>query len=555
MLKKALIGVILVSSIILVSYITIFSPLMNQMDANTNLKNTPLTDNEIVPENMVLIPLFTGSYLDITYESEEKLYPNNPSKFSIDEVIKELNSYIEGLFPKTGIPGASVVVVYQDNIVYIKTFGVKKVGENDPINLDTIFQIGSCTKAFTSATIAALVDNGIMSWDDLARQYYPDPAEFALQDPLATNNAAIRDLLSHRTGMYDGAGNEHVLDFLYDFPETLYRMRYIAPDSEFKTKYAYNNIMYSLAGQCSARASSMDWGALVEQKIFTPLNMASSVPYLQDFINNPNHAETHYIVDGITYHIPSINLDPMGPAGSISSSIKDMGNWLRFQLNEGKFNGQQVVSSESLSETHKPHILIESNPSNSIWYALGWGIRNYDGKTYIEHAGSTRLSRSFTSFLPSEGLGIVVLANEGSSATFCPGIAYNLYKIYFNYKNSVELPSNSINTEDGFGSYKPLLDEPVDLDVPPIPIENYAGTYYSDYYGNIKFIKVNDTSLALYPGNNPEPTPVSHVSGNTFRDDYYDKEIIFSKIVNNTPQEVLTKRWEVNGANGTFYRA
>ncbi|BDZ70221.1 serine hydrolase domain-containing protein [Methanobacterium petrolearium] len=284
------------------------------------------------------------------------------------------NSYVENLFKNSLIPGAAVVVVYKDQIVYTKTLGVKKVGESDPIHADTLFQIGSCTKAFTATAIGSLVDDSLMTWDDTAQLYFPDPDEFTLQDPVATPQANMKDLLSHRTGMYENAGNEHIMDFSYDFMETLYRMRFIESQNVFRAKFAYNNIMFSLAGHSAARASSTTWSQLIKENILQPLKMDSSVTTYQEYVNSPNHSGTHVIVDGVVYYVDPNNLDGMAPAGSLSCSIKDMGNWLRFQLNEGIFNGQQIVSSQSMAETHMPLIFIESEPNTELWYALGWGL-------------------------------------------------------------------------------------------------------------------------------------------------------------------------------------
>lgn len=546
MYKKTLITIILIIPIILAGYMIYLTLPPGHTGSNNDLTKPNLTDNGTFKENSLNIPKTLIISPSGGGDSSQP-QPHHPK--SIKEVIKKLDDYIREVFPGTGIPGAAVAVVYKDKIVYLKTLGVKKVGETDPIDVNTIFQIGSLSKSFTSAAIAAQVDEGIMGWDDLARQYY-GPDEFLIQDPVAYYNVAIRDLLSHRSGMYENAGNEHVIDFMYNFPYTLHKMRYIGPQSEFRTKFGYNNIMYSLAGQCSARASGKDWAEVLEEELLTPLGLDSTLPYYDDFINSPNHSGTHIIIDGVIYYADPINLDAMGPAGSISSSIRDMADWLRFQLNEGGLDGRQVVSSPSLIETHTPHILVASSPTVKVWYGLGWGIRDQEGRRYIEHSGSTRLSTCYMSFLPSERLGVVVLANEGSRGiTFGQMVALTLYDLYFQSSN----PDNFSGLIDGLGDYQTPVTPPATSNIPPLPLENYAGNYYSDYYGKIQLV-VNGTDLALYPGNNPEPTPLIYVSGNTFLDYYTNQEVIFKDIVDNTPREVLTLRWEVNGANGTFHR-
>jgi Beta-lactamase class C and other penicillin binding proteins len=419
-LKNIGTSVMLIAAVFLAVVIVILphNPTITENNTQNSIQY-PL--NPEIPQNSIINMDTNSVFLNVNAYSST-IFHNPPtgnwfdgtSSPDIEKVISLFNSYVENQFKNSLIPGAAVAVVYKDQIVYLKTLGVKKVGESDPINLETIFQIGSCSKAFTATTIASLVDTGLMTWNDTAQQYFPDDNEFTLQDPVATQEANMIDLLSHRSGMHDAAGNEHVLDFKYDFSETLYRMRYIAAESEFRTKYAYNNIMFSLACQSSARAASTTWPQLIKEKIYQPLNMDSSEVTYQEFVDNPNHSGTHVIYNGVAYYVDPLNLDAMGPAGSLSCSVDDMGNWLQFQLNNGVFNGQQVVSSQSLAETRTPQILVESNSNMEIWYALGWTVVYTQGRTFIAHAGSTRLSSAYTLLLPSEELGVVVMANEAT---------------------------------------------------------------------------------------------------------------------------------------------
>ena len=559
MLKNIGTCVMLVAAIFLAVVIVILPP--NHILYNNSTSNsihTPIKP-EISQNNLIYTDIPNSTFFKVNTYSGTPLKktpmgngPLGTSSQDIGKIISIFNSYVKNQFKNSFIPGAAVVVIYKDQIVYLKTLGVKKVGESDPINLETIFQIGSCSKAFTATAIASLVDAGLMAWNDTAQHYFPDDNEFMLQDPVATQEANMIDLLSHRSGMHDKAGNEHILDFEYDFGETLHCMRYIASESEFRTKYAYNNIMFSLAGQSSARASSTTWAQLINENIYQPLNMDSSVITYQEFVDNPNHSGTHVVYNGRAYYVDPLNLDAMGPAGSLSCSIVDMGKWLRFQLNEGFFNGQQVVSSQSLAVTHTPQILVESNSNQEIWYALGWTVVYSHGRTFIAHAGSTRLSATYTLLLPSEELGVVVMANEATvGQDFCVDIASELISIYS------QNPVGSLSSNPEEMGKPPMETLPIlsSLTNPlPYAIDNYVGTYYSDYYGNIRIEKFNDTCLNLYPGNNVDPSPLNHESDNTFKDVYYRTSVIFSNFDNGIPQEVYTERWDVNGGNGTFNR-
>ncbi|EKQ53889.1 MAG: penicillin-binding protein, beta-lactamase class C [Methanobacterium sp. Maddingley MBC34] len=481
----------------------------------------------------------------------------------ISTVIALFDPYVENLFENSLIPGAAVVVVYQDRIVYMKTLGVKKVGENDPVDEDTLFEIGSASKAFTSAAMAALVDEGVINWENLARQYYSDPDKFLLNNSQITEEINMLDLLSHRSGLPPQAGSYHVMEFWYDFNETLFHLRYLPPESEFRTQYAYQNILYALAGYSASQAAGMTWDDLIRQKIFQPLQMNSSTTTLQEFLNNPNHASNHEINEnGQVNYMEPYNLDAMGPATSISASIKDLGNWIRFQMNNGQFNGQQVVSSQSLGETHNIHIVIDQQTGYTLGYGLGWGVEVGTDSYEIMHSGSTVYSCSYTDLFLTDDLGIMVVANEGTRGIrFGQLLSEMLHNIYKSGAVPVGTstqftPDDSAFNEDAAFTNPQYEKLPQILNsVPlPYPIENYMGNYSSDYWGDIKIEKKNETSLLLYPGNNPNPITLNHYSGNTFNESDLQTEVTFSDFVADAPQQVVVKKWEQYGANGTFNR-
>lgn len=495
------------------------------------------------------------------HDMDPGIIPVNPSSPSpdINKIIGLFNSYVENLFKDSLIPGSAVVVTYKDKIVYMKTLGVKKVGESDPINLDTIFEIGSCTKAFTATAIASLVDKNIMSWNDLAKLYYPDPAVFELYNTTVSDEINMKDLLSHRSGLPPHAGTYHILDFWYDFNETLPHLRYLPPEGDFRTHYAYQNILFSLAGYSSAKAAGITWDELMKQEIFQPLKMGTSVTTLQEFLNNPNHASNHEIDEnGQVHYREPLYLDPMGPAMTISSSIKDLGNWLLFQTNNGQFNGQQIVSKGSLAETKKMHILIDQQPTYTTGYGLGWGVTQGDDINIVSHTGSTVYSRGYAALYPDDQLGIMIVANEGNrGGTFGEMLANMLHLIY----KTGKLPDGSLTTSYPTANGDVLI-EPSYEKLPeilssnplPYPIENYVGNYFSDYWGTIKIEKKDANSLSLYPGENPNPITLSHYSSNTFNESDHHTEVTFSDFVAGQSQKVVAKRWEVYGSNGTFNR-
>lgn len=552
-------GVVLITAAFLILFIAI----LPQTPLFTNIDGPGIIQISINPNSSQNSPEIQKNLsLNVAIAAHSK--PTNqgngqstPSEDKITKLVRLFDSYFKETFQLTGIPGSAVVIVYKDQIIYMKTLGVKKIGENDPIDLDTLFQIGSCTKAFTATIIGALVDEGKMTWDDTARQYYPDPTYFDLYNSTVANEITMRDLLSHQSGLPQHAGSFHVLDFWYDFNETLHFLRFLPPESEFKTKYAYQNILLSLAGHSAGVAEGTSWDELIKEKIFQPLQMDNSVTNLQDYLNSPNHASGHKIINGQTQYVDPINLDAMGPAGTISASIKELGNWLRFQLRLGQFNGQQIVSSQSIAETRKPHILINEYPNLNETYGLGWLVYTGD-LNLVAHTGSTRTFNSNTYILPADDLGIIIITNEGTTGN---DYGYALLKALYSLFKKGVLPAN----EPLFNYYDPPQEDdiqsvlkdkelPVILTVAPLPypIDNYAGTYISDYWGNIKIEKNNETSLLLYPGKNPNSITLNHYNDSAFNESDYNSCVNFTNFIGGQPQQVYVERWGIYGANGTF---
>lgn len=487
--------------------------------------------------------------------------PNSDQSSSeMHKIISQFNLFVEETFQKTNIPGSAVLVVYQDQVIYMKCLGVKEAGKEDPVNFNTLFQIGSLTKAFTSTAMASLVDEGKMNWDDKVRLYYPDSDEFALYNSTVTEEVNMRDLLSHRCGLPTESGADLIKICKYDFQETLYRLRYIKPDTEFRSTWEYNQVLYTLAGECASRAAGQDWEGLVEEAIFTPLEMTSSTASFQDYLNAPNRVSNHIAVNKTIQVVsPDPDVTVVAPAGSISSSIKDLANWVRFQLNEGKFNGIQVLSTSALEETHKPHIARKS-PSGDIisWYGLGWGITPLYGKIFIDHTGSTVSSVSYISLLPSDELGIVVLSNEGPyGGAFNAALVSTFYDLYLKGAPQADYWSIGKAQLEYYleHPYDPMehLPPPPANPVPSKPLSTYTGNYYSDFYGNFKIVK-NDTLLQLYAGANPQPYSLIHWSGDVFKENSTNTAANFTLNSDGVVQTLHLRMFDYSGSNGTFIR-
>src|SRR5271166_2818966 len=251
----------------------------------------------------------------------------------------DLDEYVARSMKTFEVPGMAVAIVKDGKVVLLKGYGVRKLGEATPVDENTLFGIGSNTKAFTAAALATLVDEGKISWDD---PVYERLKGFEMYDPYVSKEMRIRDLLCHRSGLGLGEGDlmfwPHTT---FTREEVVYRLRYLKPATSFRTSFAYNNLMFLTAGQVVAAVSGMSWDDYVREKIFQPLGMKTTNTGNTAFQAGDDYAFPHEKVDGKLQVIPFENLDNAGPAGSINSSVAEMSKWIQLQLNHGKIPGTE----------------------------------------------------------------------------------------------------------------------------------------------------------------------------------------------------------------------
>ncbi len=330
-----------------------------------------------------------------------------------------LDHYIQTTMREWKVPGVAVGIVQGNAPVYLKGFGVRNVQTRQPITPDTLFDIGSCTKAFTSASIAMLSDEGKMNWDDKVDKSIPF---FHLYDPLADENVTLRDLLTHRTGL-PGA------DLLwYGAPisreEIVRRVAYIHPDAGFRSIFQYQNAMYVTLGYAVGSVSGGTWDGFVKQRIFQPLGMNESDTSAIDAQKSPDYASPHELHNGKVAVIAWKNIDNAGPAGSINSSVRDMAKWIALQLNDGVFNGKRLISSKNMQEMHTPQIVVPAGEIPTVFfpdsmqlsYGFGWFIQDYHGHQLILHPGDIDGFEALTVLIPEIHTGYEVLVNLGGDS-------------------------------------------------------------------------------------------------------------------------------------------
>lgn len=316
-----------------------------------------------------------------------------------------------------GAPGVALVVVQGDDVLYMGCKGVREAGKPDPVTPDTLFAIASTTKAFTCTAIAMMVEEGKMRWDDPVCKHVD---YFRLSDPLANTNVTLRDLVTHRTGMsrndmlWYGSSNTR--------EEVVRKIGMVKPNTSFRSTYEYNNIMYAAAGFAVGNAAGSSWEEVVRTRIFAPLGMAGANFSTHDAVKALDYATPHHRgEDGILHAVPWRNLDNCAPGGSINAGVRDLAKWLRFQVNEGVFEGEALISPEKLLETRSPQIVVPPAP-NSISpialsaYGLGWAVYSYRGSVVCSHGGALDGFRSHVCLIPSLKIGFAILVNLAPSA-------------------------------------------------------------------------------------------------------------------------------------------
>ncbi|MGD0545075.1 MAG: serine hydrolase [Candidatus Acidiferrales bacterium] len=331
-----------------------------------------------------------------------------------------LDASINSSMKEWKVPGVAVTIVKDQSIVYMKGFGVREMGKSDPVTPDTLFDIGSCTKAFTSAAIAILVDEGKMRWDGKVNEYIPF---FHLQDSLADENVTIRDLLTHRTGV----PSTDLLWYVYPQASREQLIRRLAdahPNAGFRTKFQYQNMMYVAAGYAVGQVAHSTWDDFVRTRIFQPLGMSESDTSSIDAEKSPDHASPHEEnPDGTVKVIPWHNIDNAGPAGSINSSARDMAKWMTMQLNDGMYDGKQLISKKNVREMQIPQMVIDSEgeiptvffpDSTQLSYGLGWFVQQYRGHQLILHAGDIDGFSTMVVLIPEIHMSYFVVINLGS---------------------------------------------------------------------------------------------------------------------------------------------
>ncbi|WP_458779680.1 serine hydrolase [Arthrobacter sp. D3-16] len=438
----------------------------------------------------------------------------------VNNALARLDEFIQDAMESTGLPGMAVAVVYRDEVLYSKGFGVREVGKPEQITPDTVFQVASVSKPLASTVVAGVVGQKVVKWTDPVVKHNK---RFAFNDDYVTRNATFADLMSHRSGLRTSSG-DLLEDLGFDRAYILSHLNQ-QPLDTFRASYNYSNFGFTEAGQAAADAMKTAWEDLAEEILFRKLGMSASSYRHSDYEGAKNKATLHVPLDNQEW-AAKYRRDPdaEAPAGGASSSVRDLAQWLRLQLGNGTYEGKPVIDSAALQTTHVPHAF--SGPASapaarSRFYGLGWNV-SYDDQARVQlgHSGAFNLgAATAVSMLPGEQLAIVALTNgrpqgipEAINADFMDTAQHGRPTVDW-----LTFISGIFKQQDEAGKpevdYTKIPSNPS----PASPNSAYTGTYDNSYYGPlVVFEKGGKLAMRMGPAGSPTTFPLTHFDGDTF---------------------------------------
>ncbi|MCJ8158700.1 serine hydrolase [Sphingomonas sp. LaA6.9] len=410
--------------------------------------------------------------------------------------LEGLDAYIENARQSWQMPGLSVAIVKDDKVVYSKGFGVREEGKPGKVDADTVFAIGSATKAFTAAALGMLVDEKKIGWDGAVHDYMPS---FELHDPYVTRQATVRDLLSHRTGVVTNAGLWYGSGF--DRKEIIRRLRFQTEALGFRNQFQYQNEMFIVAGEVVSEVAGTSYDRFIADRIFEPLGMHRTNTSITDLKGLANVATPHALVEGRIVPIDYRLIDNVGGAGVINSSARDMAQWVRLQLGGGTFEGKQLIAPATLAEMHTGQIVPRGGsgaPFKFSEYGLGWGVQEYRGQKVVQHSGGIDGMQSIVAMMPEKKLGVVVLTNSMPSA-LTVAVELRVLDAFLGgpVTDHSAVLKKARDDAARIAREKAAATPPLATAAPTrLPLDRYADTYSSDLLGDVT-ITLADGKLAL----------------------------------------------------------
>jgi CubicO group peptidase (beta-lactamase class C family) len=447
-----------------------------------------------------------------------------------------IDSIVAHALKTFGNQGVAVAVVKDGKVIVAQGYGIKRLGAPEAVGPDTRFGIASNSKAFTATALGILVEEGKLAWDAPVVRYLP---EFAMYDPFVTRELTIRDLLVHRSGLGLGAG-----DLLwwpastYDRKEIVRRLRHIKPATSFRAAYAYDNVLYLVAGEVIERVSGRTWEQFVKERILDRVGMTHSTVRHSDAAGPDDVAATHAEIEGKVRVIAPLTSDNTNPAGGINAGARDIAKWLLVQLDSGRLaDGTRLVSARTAREiwTGVTPMAAASAPSEIAplskqfnLYALGFQTNDFRGRKLLWHTGGLPGYLSWLGFVPDARVGVAVLTN--TETPMYAALGWSL----LDYALGTAPPWDFVG---GYAAVAKRQREALarartataaardSLSRPSLPLAKYAGTYEDAWYGDVT-VSLANGKLRLALGHTPQlQGELVHWQYDTFLARWDDREM------------------------------
>ncbi len=420
-----------------------------------------------------------------------------------DKRLAGIDTFINRILTEWKVAGVTIAVVEKNKVIMTKGFGYKDYENKTPVTENTLFAIGSCTKAFTSSLLSFPLKDGKLDFDKPVNQYLP---ELRFINDELTNTITTRDMMSHRTGLprHDLAwyGAKTSRDSL------LYIIRFFETTAPLRMGWQYNNFMFLAQGVLAQKLSGKTWEELIKEKLFTPLGMTASNTSIIDMQKAQDFSFGYNEKDGNIMKMKFMNIDALGPAGAINSNAKDMANWVMMWINAGKFNGKEIIPSSYYSQAISSQMVISSGlPSKEqpdvffSNYGMAWFLANYRGHYRAEHGGNIDGFSSSTSFFPTDSIGIFVSVNQNGSPV--PSIIRNTIvdrMLGLKFKDWHRTQKDAVDKAKAAAKEKLKADSTQRKygTKPTHAITDYTGTFTNEAYGTLTVELKKDTLIGKY---------------------------------------------------------
>jgi CubicO group peptidase (beta-lactamase class C family) len=441
--------------------------------------------------------------------------------------IKKIDEINKKAFETFEPVGLSVAIIKDGKIIYKNAFGTKNSATGEKLTTSSLFNIASCSKAFTAACLALLVEDGKIKWSDKVVDYIP---EFRLADPYITKELNMEDILSHRTGFgtFDGDLLWYSTD--YEDIEVIQRMKYLPTKYDFRSRYGYQNNMYLIAGEIIKRVTGQTWSEFLQARLLTQLDMKETRPSADELDKQKQNIAWPHIHGN---KVDIVAFKAAKPAGAMFSSVEELANWTIMLMNGGQFNGRQILKQESINNLMEVKTnlgvndFLKSNGTNFHAYGLGWKLFDYHGKKIVEHNGGMPGYISKVCVVPSENMAIIIL-NNGEEGFINEAIRYKVLDMFLSSEEKDWVKTYKDRKNNSLAAEKKKSDARAASRItgtkPSVIADKFTGIFNDNSYGQVEVtLKEGNLNLTFLPAKEVFTSTMEHWHHNTFKVKFKDE--------------------------------